>query len=248
MKVKLNSGELEYHVKGEGRPLLHIHPAGGIRQTDVIKGLAKTHKVYMPVLPGYDGTPMHAGVDTMLGLSKLIGSFVEEVIRKPCDVIGHSFGGWVAAGLAAERPDLVDHLVLEGPAGFRHRGGVPADPEARKKALYAHPEKVKPDGKPPEVEAANAKVGPLYHKGKSYDEALVERLGTLGQMTLILQGSLETVVPDESVQLLKSRIRRSYLVYIYDAAHSIEVDQPERVLRVIDSFLSRSEAFVVNWG
>jgi len=50
------------------------------------------------------------------------------------------------------------------------------------------------------------------------------------------------------VQLLKSRLPRSYLVYVWDAAHAIEVDQPERMLSLVEGFLQRSEGFMVNWG
>jgi hypothetical protein len=56
------------------------------------------------------------------------------------------------------------------------------------------------------------------------------------------------MVPKESVQLLKSRLPRSYLVYVWDAAHAIEVDQPERMLLLVEGFLQRSEGFMVNWG
>jgi hypothetical protein len=35
---------------------------------------------------------------------------------------------------------------------------------------------------------------------------------------------------------------------VWDAAHAIEVDQPERMLAVLGSFLERSEGFMVNWG
>jgi hypothetical protein len=37
-------------------------------------------------------------------------------------------------------------------------------------------------------------------------------------------------------------------VYVWDAAHALESDQPERVLSSIAGFLTRSESFIVNWG
>jgi pimeloyl-ACP methyl ester carboxylesterase len=50
------------------------------------------------------------------------------------------------------------------------------------------------------------------------------------------------------VQLLKSRLRRAFLVYVWDAAHNIEVDQPGRVAALVQSFLERSDAFVVSYA
>jgi pimeloyl-ACP methyl ester carboxylesterase len=240
--VQLSSGELTWFEAGSGRPLLHLHPAGGVRWTRVLEGLARSHKLYVPVMPGFDGTPEHAGVASMQSLGKLLGEFVDGAIGSACDVIGHSFGGWLACWLALERPDRVDHLVLESPAGFR-RGPAAADA-----ALFAHPEKLPPGHKSEAMDAANRLVPGRYHGGRFPDEDLIARIGSMERLTLILQGTEDRVAPKESVQRLKGLLKRSYLIYVWDAAHGIEVDQPERTLAVIESFFARSEAFVVNWG
>ena len=80
------------------------------------------------------------------------------------------------------------------------------------------------------------------------DEALLARLPALDRLTLIVHGTADRLVPKESAQLLKSRLPRSYLVYVWDAAQAVEVDQPERMLSVLADFLERSEGFIVNWG
>ena len=38
------------------------------------------------------------------------------------------------------------------------------------------------------------------------------------------------------------------LLFVYDAGHNIEVDQPERFVALIRDFFSRGEAFIVNPG
>jgi len=43
-------------------------------------------------------------------------------------------------------------------------------------------------------------------------------------------------------------IPRAKLLYIYDAGHNIEVDQPDRFVALIRDFLFRGEAFIVNPG
>ncbi len=248
-KVSLSSGDLSYFVAGEGRPLLYLHPAGGVRWTPVLEGLAKSFALHVPVMPGFDGTGVHASAKSMPGLAKLVGEFIEKVIGAPCDVIGCSFGGYLAAWLAAECPQLVDHLVLECPAGFRPKGKGerPADAEALRKLLFLHPEKLPPES-PLEEEAANRRMLVHYNSAADTDEQLLARLPSIDKLTLILHGTADRMVPKESVQLLKSRLPHAYLVYIWDAAHAIEVDQPERMLAVLASFLERSEGFMVNWG
>src|SRR5260221_734114 len=125
-KVPLSTGELTYFVAGEGRPLLYLHPAGGVRWTRVLEGLAKSFALHVPVMPGFDGTSAHGAVKSMQRLASVVGEFIEKVIAGPCDVIGCSFGGCVALWLSAERPERVGHLVLECPAGFRSHGARPA--------------------------------------------------------------------------------------------------------------------------
>ena len=77
------------------------------------------------------------------------------------------------------------------------------------------------------------------------DPDLVSHLEKIEQPTLILHGTEDRIIGAESMRLLKSRLRRAFLVYVWDAAHNIEVDQPERVISLVESFLERSEAFVV---
>lgn len=249
-KVPLSSGELSYFPAGEGRAVVYLHPAGGVRWTRVLDELAKSFKLHVPVMPGFDGTPAHVSVKSMKGLAGLVGEFIEKTVGGPCDVIGCSFGGCLAAWLAAERPALVDHLVLECPAGFRPKGKGerPADPEALRKALFLHPEKLPPETKSAEQEAGNRKMLVQYGYSADTDEELLARIPAIDKLTLILHGTADRMIPKESVQLLKSRLPRAYLVYVWDAAHAIEVDQPERMLAVLTSFLQRSEGFMVNWG
>ena len=249
-KVSLSTGELTYFVAGEGRPLLYLHPAGGVRWTRVLEELAKSFALHVPVMPGFDGTPLHDTVKSMRGLAALVGEFMEKVTTGPCDVIGCSFGGCLATWLVAERPNLVDHLVLECPAGFRPkgRGERPADAEALRKLLFLHPEKLPPESKPVEQEVGNRRMMAHYGTTLDTDEELLARLPSIDKLTLILHGTADRMIPKESVQLLKSRLPHSYLVYVWDAAHAIEVDQPERMLAVLTSFLERSEGFMVNWG
>ena len=39
-------------------------------------------------------------------------SFIEELVKEPCHIFGHSNGGWIGLWLAAERPDLVKSLIV----------------------------------------------------------------------------------------------------------------------------------------
>src|SRR5258708_16253016 len=147
-QISLSSGELTYFMAGEGRPIVYLHPAGGVRWTRVLEGLSKSFALYVPVMPGFDGTSAHGAVESMQGLAKLMGEFIDKVIGGPSDVMGCSFGGCVALWLAGQRPGRGDPLVLQGPAGVRPRGAPPPHAGALRTPLFLHPAKLAPGSQP----------------------------------------------------------------------------------------------------
>jgi pimeloyl-ACP methyl ester carboxylesterase len=213
-KIQLGSGELTYFQGGSGRPLLWLHPAGGVRRSKVLEGLAQSFALHVPVFPGWEGTALHAGVSSRRRLAKLVAEFSEKVIGARCDVMGWSLGGAVALWLALERPELVERLVLECPAGL-----VSIDKRIKRvnRALLEH-----------------------YGAEDGKDEALVARVGEIGHATLILQGTNDGTIPAPSAEWLKSRLLHATLVHIEGAGHDLEMDQPARVFAAASEFLNLS--------
>jgi pimeloyl-ACP methyl ester carboxylesterase len=220
--IEVSSGKLSYFQAGTGRPLLYLHPAGGVRRSKVLEGLAESFALYVPVIPGFEGTAFHEGIASRRAVAQLAGTFIDRVIGSRCDVMGWSFGGCVALWLALERPQLVEHLVLECPAG-----------------LYSID---------PRIKRVNRPILEHYGAEDGKDEALLARVAEVGHTTLIIQGTDDGTTPPASAQLLKGLLKKAFLVYLWQASHDIEVDQPERVLALVGDFLERSDSFMVNRG
>ena len=212
-KIRLKSGELSYFRSGSGRPLLYLHPAGGVRRSKVTAGLAQSYMLHVPVMPGWEGTAFHPGVNSRHALGELIAEFHAGVIGTPCDVMGWSFGGAVALWLALERPELVERLVLECPAG-----------------LLSIDQRIK---------RVNRKLLEHYGAEDGRDDALVARVAQVGHATLILQGANDGTIPPASAEWLARQLPRSSLVLIDQAGHDLEMDQPERVLAATRGFLGQ---------
>jgi pimeloyl-ACP methyl ester carboxylesterase len=247
-KIDLPTGPVHFLKGGSGPAIIHLHSAAGPRLSPAIEKLSAKHTVYMPTMPGFNGTPAHADVAAMSDLADLTAAFINATIGKGCDVIAESFGGWIALWLAVRHPDLVEQLVLEAPAGMRTKGvgGLPSDPVERERKLYAVPERAPKDPRYEEVLPGNFKAVGGYAGGETLDAELLKQLPKIKARTLLLFGTKEEVTPVEDVgRRLKSAIPHSHLSYIYGAAHAIEFDQPDRVARLVGAFLERGEAFVV---
>lgn len=248
--IELSSGTLSYENAGSGPPLVWLHPAGGVRWSPVLERLAESYTLHIPVAPGFDGTERHERVTSMRALAGLFGEFIERVVESKTPLMGHSFGGWAALWLTVRRPELVTQLVVEAPAGFRPEGSppLPSDPGLLRSALFAHPENAPPAIDPAKMVANHANL-PHYGGGRRWtDQELLARLPEIEAPALILHGTADQLVPRESVQLVRSRLKHAYLIYVWDAAHAIQIDQPQRMLEVVESFLQRSDAFIVNWN
>ncbi len=246
--AQLPSGEVSYTVGGDGPPVLYFHSAGGVRVTRGLELLAADFRIYIPAIPGFDDTPLLDSVKDMKGIARLGAEFIDTVIGERCDVMGQSFGGWAAPWLALEHPDKVGQLVLQCPAGFRPQG-TPApssDPELRLRQMYAHPERRPPETKSDATLERNREMLRHYHGAAVRDDALIARLGEIEMLALVMLGTKDGRMTPESVQLVKERMSRAFLVYVYDAAHNIEVDQPERFASLVGDFLHRGEVFLVN--
>ena len=111
-KILLASGELTYFRAGSGSALLYLHPAGGVRRSAVLAGHGQSFALYVPVIPGFEGTEFHPGVQTRQALAALIAEFASRVIGGRCDVMGWSFGGAVALADALAHPDQTKGLVI----------------------------------------------------------------------------------------------------------------------------------------
>ncbi|MEO5833954.1 MAG: alpha/beta fold hydrolase [Nakamurella sp.] len=109
---------------GTGRPLLLLHDIGGCGAsfaglTSAIVDIGR--EAVAPDLPGFAQSDPIAG--EMPELLDHLQEFVDRTIEDPVDVVGHGFGGYLALGLAAQRPERFRRIVLQDPMTPPAAGG-----------------------------------------------------------------------------------------------------------------------------
>ncbi len=111
---------LYYEEKGSGRPLLFVHgiPTDYRAWTRQVKEFANSFRA-VTFSRRYAAPNNRSGdlTDSTVGnnASDLKG-LIEKLGLAPVNLVGHSYGGFISAFLAADHPDLVHSLVLVEPA------------------------------------------------------------------------------------------------------------------------------------
>lgn len=120
---------IHYVEHGSGVPLIGLHGAGvDHREIEAaIEAVVPTEgyrRIY-PDLPGMGRTT--TGTDTLNSnddVVALLAAFIEQIVDTPYLLLGHSYGGYLARGIAALRPESVLGLALLCPVG-EHSRDVP---------------------------------------------------------------------------------------------------------------------------
>lgn len=241
--VTIDGNETQYIVGGEGEPLLVVHTSGGPLWTPLLAMLAQGRQVIMPVLPGFGGSPLIETIGDLPALADWLAAFKQAVIGEDAvDLFGGSFGAQVSLYLAARTPGVVRDMVLEAPSGLAV-GAAPPPPG--KPVLFAYPDKAADLMPSAEIAAGNRAAFQAYGGPVAVDETLLGLLPAIEVPVLVIQGTLDAVTPPEAGRVLAGTLPNCKLTYVYDAGHGVQVDQPERMIKVVRHFLDKGPAFIV---
>lgn len=164
-----------FYDAGSGLPVVLVHGGGAAADTWIrnIPTLAKTHRVIAPDLIGhgfsdwrpYDtAAPQRVQAQHVLSLTRQLG-------LSNAVIVGHSFGGLIAALLALENPQLYSLLVIVGSASVFHPPSEqqPVLENALTNQLAAHDDL--------SIESLRRRnIGSNFQKGDPFEEILLVQL------------------------------------------------------------------------
>jgi len=238
-------------VAGSGSPVVFLHGAGGLVWDEFLDKLAERHTVYAPEHPGTtEGDPEAiAQIDNLWDLVLYYYELLDALGLKSAPVIGHSFGGMVAAELAASNPERVSKLVLIAPIGlWREDTPIPnwmtiTPASDLPKYLLRDPEGpiAQQMFGTPDPEGMIRMIWSMGCTGKFVwpipDKGLKKRIHRIQAPTLVVWGKDDRLVPPAYAQEFVSRIPGSRIEWIAEAGHLPTVEQPARLLAAVEAFL-----------
>jgi pimeloyl-ACP methyl ester carboxylesterase len=119
-RIDVSGTLVEYMTKGEGPPVVFLHPGHGVEPTDAfVAALSAKHRVIVASHPGFGATPLTPGITTVDDLAYFYLDFIERLGLEKIGLVGASFGGWIAAELATRGTRLFSRLVLLDPVGVK---------------------------------------------------------------------------------------------------------------------------------
>jgi pimeloyl-ACP methyl ester carboxylesterase len=241
-------------VGGTGSPLVYLHGLSGQTWDGLLEGLSRQHRVYAPAFAGADEPDELKGFDTVHDLVIYLDDVIRGLGLDTFDLVGHSFGGMLAAEYAALFPERARKLVLIDPLGL-WRDDAPvtdfiyvtpdqqaelilgeADSDAARKLLAL----------PDEFTARNREIvrritsmaSVLHFIWPIPERGLAKRLHRITAPTQLLWGEQDKIVPCTYARDFASAIRTSEIEIVPGASHTPQFNEPAAVLDRIQRFLA----------
>ena len=246
---------LRFQVAGSGPALVYLHPARGMFWDDLLRGLSDRFTVYAPLFPGTDpaDTMSIHHVDDIFDVILAYEGALRSLDLQGVPAIGPSFGGMLAAELAASFPDLFSRLILLDPAGLWSESApwsldfMTAPPERIPGLLFKHPEDPGPQemfAVPSPERALDVAVNTIWALGcvakflwPVPDRGLSKRLHRVSAPTLVIWGEDDALIPVHYAQEYGRLIPHSRVEVIPDCGHVPQVEKPDVTAALVKEFL-----------
>jgi pimeloyl-ACP methyl ester carboxylesterase len=253
-RVNVWQGKITANVKvaGSSSPVMFLHGAGGLVWDGFLDALAERHTVYAPEHPGTSaGTPdAIAQLDDLWDLVLYYNDLLDGLGLSSVPIIGHSFGGMLAAELAANNPERVSKLVLMCPLGlWRDDTPIPnwmlVTPASDiAKLLFYEPEGplARAAFGQADADAQIKMIWSMACTGKFVwpipDKGLKKRVHRIHAPTLIVWGKQDRMVPPAYAQEFADRIPTATVQMIDRAGHVLGLEHPARMAEITEQFLN----------
>jgi pimeloyl-ACP methyl ester carboxylesterase len=250
--------EIVLDDQGAGRPFLLLHGGAGpasVRPFAQLLAATRPAHVFTPTIPGFDGTPRPAGLDSIADLARTWLDLLEERDLRDVTVVGSSIGGWTAAEMLTDprTPERISSAALLDPVGIlvpehpiRDVSGMPLDRLAE--LSYADPERyrIDPAALPAErraLFAGNAEALAQF-AGEPYmhDPTLRGRLAAVTLPVSVIWGEADGIVTPDYGRAYASALPHGEFTLVRGAGHLPQIEQPDVVRDLVWEWADRQAA------
>jgi 3-oxoadipate enol-lactonase len=258
--LETNGARIAYDVSGTGEPVVFIH--AGIANRSMwdgqVAGLEDAYRLIRYDTRGYGETETDA---VAFSNRADIAALLDHLGERSAHVVGLSRGGQIALDFALEFSDRVRSLTIAagGVGGYQSPGSTPEETFAEAERLWEAKDWdrladwetdfwAEGPGQPrgrvdPTIRARvhdwilmNYRAEKEEGQPQVLDPPANERLGELRAPLLVMLGTLDESGTSDAMRHLASAVSGAQLE-VFDSAHMLNLEQPERFNRVLRTFL-----------
>ena len=244
--------DLEVLRRGSGRPIVLLHGFQTVdRRAPFLELLARHGEVIAPSSPGFGQSPRPKDFDTVYDLVHLYLAALDVLPGDKITLLGFSFGGWLAAEIAAACSRRLDKLVLVDPLGIKISDRETPDildifnrsPETARHASWHDPDRFAPD-----FNAMSDEALVIYARNREalclyawhpymYNPQLPRWLSRIAVPTLLVWGANDGIATPDYGRAYSRLIPGSRFVLVEGAGHHPEIEQPKAFVERVAAFL-----------
>lgn len=252
---RLTVGDIDLEIvrRGSGRTILFLHGFHPLAaDSPFLARLAGAGSVLAPSHPGFGGSPRPADFESVYDLVHLYRALLDTLPDETVTLVGASFGGWLAAELAAATPRRFDRLVLVDALGIKRGDRETAEifdifnrnPREERERAWHDPARDAPDFDAYSDEALTRHARDrdalcLYGwEPYMYNPRLARWLGRIAVPTLVLWGAADRIVAPEYGRGYAALIPGARFALVEGAGHHPEIERPDALAGQILDFLA----------
>jgi pimeloyl-ACP methyl ester carboxylesterase len=256
--VTLPDARLHYWRGGRGAPLVFVHGFGteaAVNWHEQLVTFASEHDVIAPDMPGFGSSERLVDTNCIALQVRCLRALLDHLGVDRVGLVGHSMGGWISLAFAAAHPDRVQRLVVVDAAGLRfepdlslERALLPEtvdDVRLLVRANFRRPLRIPTFVLRDLLRIARLDAVPraaLLQRLVYGDEHVDEHLRRIARPTLVVWGRHDPLTPLALGERIAAGIAGAELAIFEDAAHSPNVECPDRFNTLLREFLRRSVA------
>jgi pimeloyl-ACP methyl ester carboxylesterase len=254
-EVRVNGIALEMAERGEGPPLLFLHPghpSGRLNpNAPVLDMLSKHARVLAPTHPGFGAAPAPRDMTTVDDLAYLYLDLLDTLKLDGVIVVGVQLGGWIAAEMAVKSTARMAKLVLADAVGIKVSDRETRDiadiyavtDKTLAELVYADPARMAVDTKtlPQEelvfIARSRESTGRYAWSPYMHDPKLKGRLHRIGIPAFVLWGEADRVTTPDYGRAYAAAIPGARFETIAGAGQLPHLEQPEAFARRVADFI-----------
>ncbi len=227
------------HHPGSGEKMIFLHGLGGTTRAwkRLMEHMPEDLDIYLIDLLGHGESDAPEIDYTVSAQFQVLREFISLNNNGDSYIVGHSYGGWVAAYYATQ-PYTCKGLVLEDIAGLKdEHDEVRASGQAEAMVDKAMRTAMGEGNKEYVIKGI---LSAFYTETE--EQLTTQSLSKIKSRALIIWGAQDSVFPVKYGKALQGKIKDASLVVIENADHDVNYEQPEAVARAILDFIGHARA------